>query len=1022
MRFVHGLATALLICAPLSAQPRTAGSAAVEGVVKGAKGAVVTVRLLPVDANPVRYYDGYEVSARENGRFYFADIKPGTYRITAKADGYMLAPSSKETGAVLTLHAHQKRRGITIRMVTRRELCGRVTENGAPKKSFLVAFRYNKEFGTLNKTYLPATGTYFLGTSGDGSYRFEDLPAGTYYLEAYMTWYPGSFSFNGAKPVLVGPGRTQCTLNIPLQPTVCRAFKVSGRVAPSATNDHQKYMVDFLQPNVNGGSAPDAGSSLKVSAGGKFTTFVCPGDYDLVLSDPNGVKVTFDSQHIRVGQKGVTGVVLTPRAMASIAGVVHFEGISRYESCPGVAGQQVRILREGDGQYQESPLDSKNHFEFHDVGPGNYRIYLGPFLREAVYVKSILVDGKAAEGRRFAIAQAKPVRIDITLSGDLVHAAGHIPPDLRKIHRWEVAWTRPKGTVSGEVEGNTAGVSLELRSARYNSQNSAEYTSALGPKGSFHFNDVDPGVYTLRAEGKDSFKYEYGARGLERKGTPIVVARGARIKGIRLKLPQLSSICGNVTDANGAPKSETPVYIETIYAGYLHGRKGKGEVRTDAEGRFRVNGLLPGDYFLGFPFGSHLVFFSSDGSMNAAHPIRLHANESIGCRPQSPLELRVPPGISEIHKVSGQVVGKLSPKLGDRLWATLQWDVPDAQTFVARAKLDSEHRFLFNGVPNGRFILQLHSAYGPPPRAWSGPYGPVSHLLATQTLEVRGSDVLGVKVKPMDLPTVTGTVRVLHVPTNWKHFDLSTYYVTLVPRTYKAPFSAKLSADGSFSLGPEDIGDYEINLQLRPPLYIRSVRLNGREIQGRYFHLSAQASAHLEVEVDDNSGRVDATMVPDPSMPRPDPPVREPCANSSLFAPRLPLAWPQPQIVLFPDPLFPAKTNAASSLEPRLFRGGLESDGHRTWLQVSGVPPGHYRAVAAEHLRLFSYGRAHDLTANERGLWSDLAALGQPVTVGPRARLQITLTNKSVEVARLAARFGVPLDSGVLNATLYPSM
>jgi hypothetical protein len=43
----------------------------------------------------------------------------------------------------------------------------------------------------------------------------------------------------------------------------------------------------------------------------------------------------------------------------------------------------------------------------------------------------------------------------------------------------------------------------------------------------------------------------------------------------------------------------------------------------------------------------------------------------------------------------------------------------------------------------------------------------------------------------------------------------------LVPRTYEQPFSAKLSANGSFSIGPEDIGNYEVNLQLSPPFYIR---------------------------------------------------------------------------------------------------------------------------------------------------------------------------------------------------------
>ncbi len=1017
LHFVLGLAVALLILVPALAQPKSEGSARVEGAVRGVVGVPVTVRLLPVGGSPVRYYDGYQVVAQQNGKFDFTNIKPGAYRLAAKADGFMLATPGKGADIIITLRAHQKLRRVTIRMVPRPSLCGRV--RGRFRHTWVDAFRYSKKFGTLIDTFLPAT-------NADGSFCFANLPFGTYYLQAYTTWYPGSFSFSGAKPLVVKPGRTQRTLDIPLQPSDCWTSKVSGRIAPSPTNDHQEYYVDFLQTNANGGSVFDPEPTIRLAPGDRFTASLCPGDYDVVLSDRDRIsawrghpshKVVFDSQHVTVGQRDITGVALTPHSMASITGEVHFEDITRAASCPGIGGQHVSILREGDGQYQTAPLDDKDHFEFHNVAPGIYRIYLAPFLREAVYVKSILVDGKAAEGRRFAITRAKPVRIDITLSGDLAEAAGHISPDLRRVHRWAVAWTRPKGSVSGKVEGDTVGVSIELRSARYNSQNSAEYTTDLGPKGSFRFNDVDPGVYTLRAEGKDSFEYEYGAKGLDKKGTPIVVARGAHIKGVRLKLPKLSSICGEVTDANGSPKAGTPVYIETSYYGYLQARQETGEARTDAEGRFRVNGLLPGDYYLAFPFGHRLVFFSSDGSLDAARPVRLHINEDVGCRPQAILRLRVPPGIKETYTISGQVVGELASKLGDRFWVSLWWDVPHTEAYVASANLDKENRFFFDKVPNGRFMLQLHSGYGPKPMVWSGQYGPLSHLLATRTVEVRGRDVVGVKVKSMELPTITGSVRFLHVPADWKHFDVSAYHIRLLRRNNQQPLSARLSANGSFSIGPEDIGNYEVNLYPPPrvPLYIRSVRLNGQEIQGRYFHLSAQATALLEVEVDDDSGRVDATLLPDPSMPRPEPPVGEPCGGLSLVKNRLLLALPEPQIVLFPEPLFPTRTTPASSVEPRLFFSYRVSDGHRTWLQISRVPPGRYRVLGAEHLTSFIVGRTRDLTVDERRLWSALAALGQPLTVRPGAKLQIALQDKSAEVARLAARFGVRIGSGVLK-------
>lgn len=1011
------------------AQPKNDGTASIAGVGKGAEGVPVVLHLQPVDENPTRYYDGYEVTAETDGSFIFAEIKPGTCRLTAEASGFMPATPDIGAGAAITLHAREKRRGVAITLVPPRALCGHVRDNGIPTKTWVNAFRYDPEFGTLSQTF-PAPGST---TGADGSYRITGLAPGTYYLQGYMTWYPGSFSFNGAKPVIVEAGRTECSLDIPLQYTGCYRTTVNGRIAASPANDNRQYRVTFSERNIAGGSVPSMMASVMSSningvykAGDAFSASVCPGDYDVALSGQGktgqwtefpSYKVVFDTQHITVGQTEIDGLVLTPHAMASILGEVHFENISRRASCPALGGQHIGILREGDGESQSMVLDDKNRFEFHDVAPGNYTIYLGPYLREAVYVKSIFVDGKAADGRRFSITQAKPVTLEVTLSGDGAHAAGHISPDLRREPRWEVAWTRPKGSVAGKVQGDggDGGFTLKLRSARYNSNASAEYSVSAAADGSFRFDAVDPGVYTLRAESKGTLTYEYGAREAGERGTPVVVARGVHVKGLTLAPPKLSTICGRVTNADGTPHAAMRIFIETFYGGSMRGAEGIPELLTDADGRFRAERLLPGEYFPAFPWGQRIVFFSSDGSLNAATPIRLHAGEDSGCGVGTALELREPEGIDKMYTISGQVVGDLSAKVGDRFWVSLLWDVGSsgAQAFVPGGRLDYAHRFHIDKVPNGRFLLQLHGAYGPEPTMWSGPYPPVSHLLATQPVEVRDEDVPDVKITPMDLPTVTGTVHFTHLPADWKKFDVSAQHITLVPRVYEAPFSSKLSADGGFSIGPEDVGDYEVDLDLRHPLYIRSVRLNGHEIVGRYFHLSPSPSAHLEVEVSADSGQLNATITPDPSLPAAEPPVQETCQVA---------AWPEHRLILFPDPLFSTEADAASSVEPHLVVGSRWSADYSK-LQVSAVPPGRYRALAAEHLsKLFILGRPSDLSDDERQLWRALAALGQPVTVEAGGKVEIVLPDRTVDVVRVAARLGVPLDSGLLNARLTPSM
>ena len=1019
---ICGLMAVSFLCGMAMANPKKDATAAISGIVRGAHGLPVVLHLEPINGSPTRYYDGYEVTAESDGRFSFSDIQPGTYQLTGEASGLISATGHDGTAATIRVRTNERRRGVVIEMVPAPTICGRVTENGKPKQTWVEAFHYEPEYNSLSSIFL-------LSTDSNGNYRLANLAPGSYFLQAYMTWYPGSFSFNGAKPVIVGAGSTACPIDVPLQYTGGYATRVNGRIAGAPGSEKAQYCVNFLERNAAGVSTPGPGASFThpLRAGDSFTLSVYRGEYDVVLGDQERIeigrgspahKVVFDTQHVTVGESEVNGLVLTPHPMATIAGDLHFEGITRNASCQGPGAQKtVRILREGDGQFQSVVLSDKDHFEFQNVAPGDYKIFLGPYLREAVYVKSISVDGEPAKDRLVSIKEPKLVTVEVTLSGDAAHAQGHISADVRSEPRWEVAWTRPKGSVSGKVVGGVdGGFTLKLHSARYNSNGSGEYAVRADADGSFHFDSVDPGVYTLRAESETSVPYEYGARKAGERGTPIIVARGGHVDGLTLAPPKLSAICGRVTDASGLPQKGMRIFIEAFDGSYLRGAKGIPELQTDADGRFRAEKLLPGDYFPAFPRGQHVLFFSADGSLSEATPVRLRAGEEVGCGAGSALDLRAPHGINRLYTISGHVAGDLPPRIGDRFWVSLIWDVnvPGAQAYVASGKLDSEHRFSIEGVPNGRYLLQLRSAYGPEPHFWSGPYGPVSHLLATQVLEVRGGDVPDVTVTPMNLPTVTGTVRFANLPADWKKFDVSAQRITLVPHIWEMPFSSRLAADGSFSIGPENVGEYEVYLPSSYPLYIRSVRLNGHEIRARHFHLASAPAAHLEIEVSGDSGQLNATVAPDPSLPLAEPPIWETCQKQ---------VWPEYQLILFPDPLFSAQSDNVGSAEPVVLLGSGVWNADYTRLQVRAVPPGQYRALAAEHLTpSFVLGRWNDLSDDERKLWTALAVLGQPVTVLAGTKMEIVLPDKTIDVVRAAARLGVPLDTALLNTRLSPPM
>ena len=75
-------------------QALSEATASMTGIVTGAEAPIV-VFLQSDDKNPTRYYDGYQAAADKDGRFSFAEIKPGTYYLWAQAPGGMSAGSGE---------------------------------------------------------------------------------------------------------------------------------------------------------------------------------------------------------------------------------------------------------------------------------------------------------------------------------------------------------------------------------------------------------------------------------------------------------------------------------------------------------------------------------------------------------------------------------------------------------------------------------------------------------------------------------------------------------------------------------------------------------------------------------------------------------------------------------------------------------------------------------------------------------------------------------------------------------------
>lgn len=1078
-------------CTVALAEKHSDGTASLSGVVKGALGATVAVHLEPATQNPVRYYDGYEAIPKENGSFTFTEIPPGEYRLTVEANSFVPPIPSAPPGAqitlrigderdrrqpggftaifpadlasgIITLHPGEVRKDVDIELIHKLSICGHVTHDTAPTDAWgrkigppnivpsdtsITYYHFNPEFGILDNE------TKF-DTNKDGSFRITDLAPGTYYVNSFGTWYPGTSDFTNAKPVLVGPEPyPACNMDLQqISHSSCTMGTVSGTIQSYLSSDKNSYTVSLVKRNPNGISANifDYGVPVMVdyqpsgSEDNFFQARVCPGDYDVVLGERQHTgnnlwgsaptqKIVFDTQQITIASGGSSHVTFTPHTMAAIEGEVRLNKVTKDEFCPQCQAIYVSILREGDGEFQTVTLSSGNRFNFHNVSPGEYQIFVTAKRLDKVFLQSITVDGVEGKGNSFTIPEAKFVSMTVTLSGDLAQAAGHTSPDVRHAPRWQTEGMRPTASVAGKVESESNAVyTVRLLPISYNSSAEVNLTTQTTADGSFHFDGVPPGIYRLRAHDKDYIRFDYGAKAAELRGEPLLIAPGAQIKNLTLNAPKHSfstSICGHLTDTNGNSRSMRVWFRSTADLNRYQQAK---EVSTDNDGYFRIDGLLAGDYFLQTPDAGRNITLSSDGKLYEAKPVQLEDGKNAGCGANPPLELHFPANGGSTHSISGTVSGDLPERLGNRFLVELE-ESTNLGLYGSqyKGKLDADHKFHLENIPGGRYKLNVYGVYGPEPQtsnrqkfvtesvSMSVPYfEPLRHLLATQLITVSDQDISSLTLMQLTLPSVTGTVHIPHSPSNWKDFKPSSLSLKLVPHWKNGPVVAPIADKGEnageFTIGAADAGEYEVQVEAADPhhttnkvVYVASAKLNGKEVNPRFVTLPQDRTVRLDVELGSEMATVHAQVLPDKSFSMPVLPLNERCDRPGGNY----------SVVLFPDPLVSPDIESEPEQLPHFFTAwslgsycnGVSTGVNQYWDgKIQSVPPGKYYAIAARD-NILNFGIAYQgyLTGDQRGLLSALTTIAKPVILHPGENLELELVDKTIEANRIAARVGV---------------
>ncbi len=591
-----------------------------------------------------------------DGRFEITGLDEGSYRLDARGTRKekvtvisKITGKEKEKTKRTTWRAAESRvesgtSGLVLTLGPGLDVPGRVVDDvGAPVKEFkLTAQRVVENYSwnpknRRQKRFEAADGTFELALE-EGRWTIVAEAEGHSLSEEHQVQLPGPKD--------------------PLVITLPRAARLSGFVrAPNgAPVANAKVEVEAERRFRNyWGWRPDTDRDVQTDENGYFLVEEAPTGPVEIVATANGYAASEELSLELAPGSVADRVELALRVGGRITGE-----LLATDGKPA-ARRTVQVWGRGIGRRTSTQTDAEGTFFFEHLPPGEYTVSAPGSDEEAkalgqagedLDILERRAEVEVADGRTahvvLAPPQLNPVRIHGTvLAGDEPMAGVHIwlrlqdegsqssvdaetdsdgnysaivsQPGTYSIQLWQprggtnfsleevipetdeyrVDIAYPVGRISGRVFGPDGPVAAI--------QVSASRRSEEGEHGWGHSSDVtdDDGYYELRSIPAGTWTVEAGgphgrwvntAEGFARNSVEnVVVAANAHVTGVDLHLEAAGSIGGRVFHADGSAASEARVYVRDPQGQSVS----RGWVRTDAGGRYEVQGLPPGDYTVG---------------------------------------------------------------------------------------------------------------------------------------------------------------------------------------------------------------------------------------------------------------------------------------------------------------------------------------------------------------------------------------------------------------------------------------
>jgi hypothetical protein len=403
-------------------------------------------------------------------------------------------------------------------------------------------------------------------------------------------------------------------------------------------------------------------------------------------------------------------------------------------------------------------------------------------------------------------------------------------------------------------------------------------TTITADDGTFVFEGLPAGRYTVGATKDGYVTMNYGATRPMRPGTGVAVGPGES-RRVALRLPKGAVITGAIVDADGLPLHGVVVTaLAYRYVGLAGERRGMpvGTTAgpTDDRGVYRVFGLPAGEYVI-------MAQARWIGPM-PANDLRTVTNDTLSRRAISLVPSYHPASAdvgraSKVTVAAGEERGGVDVQMQYVSLATVSGAVPviaDVHTYVSlirtgevfgvdgsRGSHAGENgRFVFSGIMPGQYTVMARS--NPP----SG------NLWGKAEIAVDGEDISNVAITMQPTLKISGRVvfEGMRTPPSLAGVQVPMYAATNLGNTGTMLPDVKIEPGNRFSITDITPGEYRILRAdlpgVRAPVggwWLKSIVVNGRELLDARFDIRQSADDAVATFIDqasEISGRVTDTQ------------------------------------------------------------------------------------------------------------------------------------------------------------------